>query len=52
MSGRYWLLLGAILGGLSVGLGAFAAHGLDGVFVQQYAGQTRVVAGETVPRLS
>ena len=49
MSGRYWLLLGAILGGLSVGLGAFAAHGLDGVFVQQYAGQTRVVAGETVP---
>ena len=49
MSGRCWLLLGAILGGLSVGLGAFAAHGLDGVFVPQYTGQTRVVAGETVP---
>ena len=49
MSGRCWLLLGAILGGLSVGLGAFAAHGLDGVFVKNYAGQTRVVAGETVP---
>ena len=49
MSGRFGLLLGAILGGLSVGLGAFAAHGLEGVFVQQYAGKTRVVAGETVP---
>ncbi len=49
MAGRNWLLLGAILGGLSVGLGAFAAHGLDRVFVEKYAGQTRVVAGETVP---
>ena len=49
MAGRNWLLLGAILGGLSVGLGAFAAHGLDKVFVEKYAGQTRVVAGETVP---
>lgn len=49
MAGRSWLMLGAILGGLSVGLGAFAAHGLDGVFVEHYSGQTRVVAGETVP---
>lgn len=49
MSASRWLLLGAIFGGLSVGLGAFAAHGLDKVFVEQYAGQTRVVAGETVP---
>lgn len=49
MTGRCWLLLGAILGGLSVGLGALAAHGLDKIFVAQYAGQTRVVAGETVP---
>jgi uncharacterized membrane protein YgdD (TMEM256/DUF423 family) len=49
MRGRNWLLLGAILGGLSVALGAFAAHGLDKVFVDKYAGQTRVVAGETVP---
>lgn len=46
---RRWLMLGAILGGLSVALGAFAAHGLDGHFVDKYAGQTRVVAGETVP---
>ena len=49
MAGRNWLLLGAIFGGLSVGLGAFAAHGLDQVFVKKYAGQTRVVTGETVP---
>ena len=49
MVGRNWLLLGAILGGFSVGLGAFAAHGLDKVFVEKYAGLTRVVAGETVP---
>jgi uncharacterized membrane protein YgdD (TMEM256/DUF423 family) len=49
MSGRIWLLWGAILGGLSVALGAFAAHGLDRVFVEKYAGQSRVVAGETVP---
>ena len=49
MTGRNWLLWGAILGGLSVALGAFAAHRLDKVFVEKYAGQTRVVAGETVP---
>ena len=49
MSASRWILIGAISGGLSVGLGAFAAHGLDKVFVEKYAGQTRVVAGETMP---
>lgn len=49
MSASRWLFVGAICGGLAVGLGAFAAHGLDKVFVEKYAGQTRVVAGETVP---
>lgn len=49
MSASRWLMLGALFGGLSVGLGAFAAHGLDKVFVEKYVGQTRVVAGETVP---
>ena len=44
-----WLLLGAIFGGLAVGLGAFAAHFLDKVFVEKYSGQTRFVAGETIP---
>ena len=49
MSASRWLVVGSILGGLAVGLGAFAAHGLDKVFVEKYSGQTRVVAGETVP---
>jgi uncharacterized membrane protein YgdD (TMEM256/DUF423 family) len=34
---------------LAVICGAFAAHGLDTQLPKQYAGQTRVVAGETVP---
>lgn len=49
MSASHWLFVGAICGGLAVGLGAFAAHGLDKVFVEKYSGQTRVVAGETIP---
>lgn len=36
---RCWLSLGAILAGLAVAAGAFAAHGLDHYFHQQYAGQ-------------
>ena len=49
MAGRNWLVWGALMAGLSVALGAFAAHLLDKFFVEKYAGQTRVVAGETVP---
>jgi uncharacterized membrane protein YgdD (TMEM256/DUF423 family) len=41
-------MTGAVLGGLAVALGAFAAHGLDTVFVEKYAGQTRTVAGVEV----
>lgn len=48
-SQSHWLFVGAVCGGLAVGLGAFAAHGLDKVFVEKYAGQTRVVGGETIP---
>jgi uncharacterized membrane protein YgdD (TMEM256/DUF423 family) len=48
-SANCWLTTGAILGGLSVVLGAFAAHGLDAYFVEKYAGQVRVVAGKEVP---
>jgi uncharacterized membrane protein YgdD (TMEM256/DUF423 family) len=44
-----WTMIGAVLAGLAVAAGAFAAHGLDKVFTEKYAGQTRVVAGETVP---
>jgi uncharacterized membrane protein YgdD (TMEM256/DUF423 family) len=34
---------------LAVICGAFAAHGLDSQLPKQYAGQTKTVAGETVP---
>ncbi len=44
-----WVQTGAVLAGLAVALGAFGAHGLDGVLAKKYAGQTRVVAGEEVP---
>lgn len=35
---RFWIGCGALLGGLAVACGAFAAHGLDGHFRQKYAG--------------
>ena len=49
MSGDRWIALGASLAGLAVICGAFAAHGLDTQLPKQYSGQTRIVAGETVP---
>lgn len=45
---RWWLPIGAGLGGIAVILGAFAAHGLDGFLVEKYAGVTKVVAGQNV----
>lgn len=48
--GSGWICCGAVLAGLAVVCGAFAAHGLDGVFTRQYAGETRIVAGQEVPR--
>ncbi len=50
MSGRVWMAIGAVLAGLSVAAGAFAAHGLDGFFQQKYAGVApREVAGVPIP---
>lgn len=49
MSGTHWISIGAIICGLAVGSGAFAAHGLDEIFVKKYADQTRVVGAQTVP---
>lgn len=49
MSGDRWIALGAALAGLAVICGAFAAHRLDTELPRQYAGQTKTVAGETVP---
>ncbi|QDT52889.1 hypothetical protein Pan44_09020 [Caulifigura coniformis] len=49
MSGERWIVVGCVLAGLAVVFGAFAAHGLDTRLPVQYAEQTRVVVGETVP---
>jgi uncharacterized membrane protein YgdD (TMEM256/DUF423 family) len=38
-TGSRWIVVGAVLGGLAVALGAFAAHGLDRYFHKRYAGQ-------------
>lgn len=35
MSPRNWLVIAAVLGGLSVALGAFGAHGLEGALERQ-----------------
>jgi len=45
-----WILLGAVLGGVGVGLGAFGAHGLDRYFVEKYASTApKTIAGHSVP---
>ena len=49
MTGSRWTSLGAIFCLFSVAFGAFAAHGLDRVFVEKYAGRTREVGGQTLP---
>lgn len=35
-----WVVIGGLLAGMAVALGALAAHGLDARFEQQYAGRT------------
>ena len=50
MAGRGWIALGALMAGLSVALGALAAHGLDSFFAGKYAhAEPRKVAGVDVP---
>jgi len=50
MHANSWITLGAILGGLAVAAGAFAAHGLDHYFAEKYAStEPREVAGVKVP---
>ncbi len=49
-SAKFWLVSGSILAGLGVALGAFAAHGLDGVLKSVYSeSDTRTIAGLSVP---
>ena len=45
----YWIRIGAILGGLGVILGAFAAHGLEGRLLELYDGKTKEVLGTEIP---
>jgi len=44
-----WILVGALSAAIAVMTGAFAAHSLTDRFAEQYAGQTRMVAGEEIP---
>lgn len=44
-----WSTIGAVLAGLAVILGAFAAHGLDKYFAEKYAGQVKSVTGSEIP---
>jgi uncharacterized membrane protein YgdD (TMEM256/DUF423 family) len=48
-SSRFWICVGAIMGALSVGLGAMAAHGLDDILLKNYAGKTHTILETTVP---
>lgn len=49
-SATWWLTVGAVLAGLAVVLGAFAAHGLDRYCVEKYRdAKPSVVAGFEVP---
>ena len=47
---KSWFLLGALLAGLAVAAGAFAAHGLEGYFVEKYGTETRMVSGREMLR--
>ncbi|MCA9029448.1 MAG: DUF423 domain-containing protein [Planctomycetaceae bacterium] len=46
---RFWMLAGAILCGLSVVTGAFAAHGLGPRMEKLYGNITKEVAGQEIP---
>ncbi|HWL07901.1 MAG TPA: DUF423 domain-containing protein [Planctomicrobium sp.] len=47
--GLCWIQLGAILAGLSVVTGAFAAHGLEDYLLKLYDEKTHVILGVTIP---
>ena len=49
MSGRTWIVLGALFGGLGVAAGAFGAHGLKGFF-EAHAGENLAQTYETAVR--
>ena len=47
-----WSTIGAVLVCIAIGMGAWAAHGLEKAIASKYAGITKEVAGQTVPAVT
>ena len=47
-----WITVGAAMVCLAIGLGAWAAHGLEGFITPMYEGQSKSVAGQTIPAVA
>lgn len=47
-----FISIGAALVCLAIGLGAWAAHGLDKTIAAQYEGKSKVVAGQSLPAVT
>ena len=47
-----FISIGAAIVCLAIGLGAWAAHGLEKTIASQYEGQTKLVAGQTIPAVT
>ena len=47
-----WSKIGAILVCIAIGMGAWAAHGLEKTIASKYEGKTKEVAGQTVPAVT
>ncbi len=47
-----FISIGAALVCLAIGLGAWAAHGLEKTIASQYEGKTKLVAGQTIPAVT
>ncbi len=46
---KSWAMIGGLLAGVGVILGAFAAHGLDAYLLNKHGTETREVVGQTIP---
>jgi uncharacterized membrane protein YgdD (TMEM256/DUF423 family) len=47
-----WSTIGAMFVCIAIGMGAWAAHGLEKAIAGKYAGMTKEVAGQTVPAVT
>lgn len=50
--GNHWIAIGAIVVCLAIGLGAWAAHGLEKSIADLYENETRLLRGEKVPAIT